>query len=328
MNATNIKNNKIPLNFPFDFIDLHTHLNILPLGIPAIVAQVFNHQINFHYLLKKFTEKKQKVLFVVNFYQLLPWTDGLETVLKQMENFTNEISPYLDKNVKIIYQKEDLDGDYTIGLIYALESFRWSKNFETELDILFDQGLRALIPVHFSSNRFGGSCNSPFLPMNLFRAKELTDEGKSLIKYLKKKKIILDLSHLHDEAISTVNDIYQAPFMYSHIGVRDFVKSSRNLKMQNIEILHQAGGVMGMIPWKALQKNYSTFLKIVDHLSEKQIESVLAIGTDYGAPINTIKGMDHYENLINTINLSSLTDYLKKGILAQNAESFLQKVLP
>jgi membrane dipeptidase len=73
----------------------------------------------------------------------------------------------------------------------------------------------------------------------------LTDQGASLLKAMEENGIILDLTHLADQAFWEALDHYSGPVLASHNNCRTLVPGDRQFSDAQLHALIQRGGVIG-----------------------------------------------------------------------------------
>ena len=81
----------------------------------------------------------------------------------------------------------------------------------------------------------------------------LTDRGKEYIKEAQRLGMIIDVSHISDEAFWDIMDITQAPIVATHSNSRTVCNHSRNLTDEMFRAICNTGGVAGF-------NQYDTFV--------------------------------------------------------------------
>ena len=110
------------------------------------------------------------------------------------------------------------------------------------LDALFDAGVRIMAPTHFFDNDVGGSAHG-------VRKGGLTDLGRTLIRKMEARGILLDLAHASAELIDEALAVATKPVVVSHTGVRGTCDNNRNLSDAQLRAVAQTGGVIGIGYW-------------------------------------------------------------------------------
>jgi membrane dipeptidase len=161
------------------------------------------------------------------------------------------------------------DGDKRpIGFILSLEGADSLVNLEY-LHRAHAYGLRALGPAHYGPGRYANGTDS---------SGKLGREGKALLGEMRRLNIILDATHLCDDAFWDAMDIFDGPVWASHNNCRALVDHNRQFSDEMIRALIEKGAVIGgaldawmMVPgWVRGQSDPQStgcnLEKLVDHL--------------------------------------------------------------
>jgi len=159
-------------------------------------------------------------------------------------------------------------GEGPIGYILSLEGA--DSIISTDyLQLAYEYGLRALGPAHYGPGRYANGTDS---------SGRLSSQGRELLKEMKKLNIILDATHLCDDAFWDAMECFDGPVWASHNNCRALVDHNRQFSDEMIKALIGKGAVIGgaldawmMVPdWVrgkstpgALRCNLE---KVIDHL--------------------------------------------------------------
>ena len=104
------------------------------------------------------------------------------------------------------------------------------------LETAYRDGLRAIGPAHYGPGRYcpGTGLTGPF-----------TKSGIALLREMDRLKMILDITHLTDEAFWQAMDLYQGSIWASHHNCRALVQNQRQLSDDQLRALIQRGAVIG-----------------------------------------------------------------------------------
>jgi len=122
-----------------------------------------------------------------------------------------------------------------IGYILSLEgadSIRTPKHLEQA----YAQGLRALGPAHYGTGRYSPGTHLPG---------PLTPIGRELVKEMDRLGMVLDATHLSDEAFWEALDLFHGPVWASHSNCRKLVPDQRQFDDDQIKALIARGAVIG-----------------------------------------------------------------------------------
>ena len=130
-------------------------------------------------------------------------------------------------------------------------------------------GLRALGPAHYGPGRYANGTDA---------TGGLNADGKTLLREMERLNIILDATHLCDDAFWDAMDLYHGPIWASHNNCRALVNHNRQFSDEMIKVLVEKGAVIGgaldawmMVPgWvrgKSSPRDLDCGLdKLIDHM--------------------------------------------------------------
>lgn len=155
-----------------------------------------------------------------------------------------------------------------IGYILSLEGADSMVTLDN-LHTAHAYGLRALGPAHYGPGRYANGTDA---------TGHLNEQGKKLLKEMDSLNIILDATHLCDDAFWDAMEIFQGPVWASHNNCRALVNHNRQFSDDMIKVLIERGAVIGgafdawmIVPdWirgKSLPEQMNcTVEKIIDHM--------------------------------------------------------------
>lgn len=174
-----------------------------------------------------------------------------------------------------------------LGLVLLMEGAECLRQVE-ELEAWVEEGVRILGPA-WGGTRFSGGTREPG---------PLTKEGRALLDLMADLGLILDLSHMTDEAFFEALDRYEGMVIASHSNARALLEGverpERHLSDTAIDRLAERDGVMGVIPYNLFllggwQPSQGRDLVGIDHVVA-QIDHIcqrlgtsrhVAIGSDF-----------------------------------------------
>lgn len=299
-------------------IDLHHHLDTLQ-DYSQIRSRIQKHRIN---LSDHIVSETQTIISVPLYATPLQSYETIKNMAKETIQRVREMG----QEVRIIKTKNDLEGDYKLGIILHVESARLIRKPESQIEELFDLGVRGIIPIHFIDNHLGQSCDDPMRRIKIKQNDSgLTDEGRSFVEILNKFNMWVDVSHTSDR---TGYDILEVGdnIMASHIGIRDLCPRARNKPLSFFKKLNEKKGIFGLIPWQHLVGNKADgYYSQMKFAIDQGIGEMVCLGSDFGAPIKT------HENIKSLYDCASVADSFGEiglKIQSQNAFDFFQRSLP
>ena len=145
--------------------------------------------------------------------------------------------------MRMIKSKTDLEAHmkawdtdkHTIGYILSLEGAD-SIVEGSYLEKAWESGLRAIGPAHYREGRYANGTNS---------TGKMNQNGLDLLKEIERLGIILDMTHLCDDAFWQAIEYYSGPLWASHNNARRFVNHNRQYSDEQILAIIERGGVIG-----------------------------------------------------------------------------------
>jgi len=219
------------------------------------------------------------------------------------------------------------DATKPIGYILSLEGAD-SIITPDYLQKAWDYGLRALGPAHYGPGRYANGTDS---------SGGLGVDGKTLLREMDRLGIILDATHLCDDAFWDAMEIFNGPVWASHNNCRALVDHNRQFSDEMIRTLVAKGAVIGgaldawmMVPGWVRGKSTPEAMgcnleKLVDHLDHIcQIAGNtrhIGIGTDLDGAFGKEQCPYDLETIADLQNLPAL--FTKRGYSQQDIENIL-----
>jgi membrane dipeptidase len=104
------------------------------------------------------------------------------------------------------------------------------------LEIAYAYGLRALGPAHYGPGRYANGTDA---------TGHLNKQGKGLLKEMEQLDMILDATHLCDDAFWDAMDIFHGHVWASHNNCRTLVNHNRQFSDEQIKVLIERGALIG-----------------------------------------------------------------------------------
>jgi len=234
----------------------------------------------------------------------------------------------------------DSDTGHPVGMVMLMEGAEAIRQ-PSELEEWYEMGLRLIGPA-WVGTRYCGGWKEPG---------PLTEDGRKLLRAMSDFKIILDLSHMDEQATVEALDIYDGPIVATHANCATLMPNSgtnRHLSDQVIEGIIEHDGVMGIVPFNTYLKagwfvNKSPREEVsmqyladhIDHICQLAGDSLHAgIGSDFdgGFGLQSIPyEMDTIADLQNLVSLLQERGYTEvdaANILGGNWLARLKRDLP
>jgi len=141
----------------------------------------------------------------------------------------------------LMLEGEDIDRAAArdgMHFMFALEGIRCVEDVAT-LRALHAAGLRSVILTHNERNLAADGCAEP-------KPGGLSNFGREIVRELRALNMVLDLVHLSDPSFFDAIDLYDLPPMVSHSNARALCGHRRNLTDEQIRMIGERGGVIGL----------------------------------------------------------------------------------
>jgi membrane dipeptidase len=138
--------------------------------------------------------------------------------------------------------EKDPPEDPRLGFVLLLEGADGVRQ-PAELEDWYEAGLRIVGPA-WTGTRYSGGTSEPG---------PLTPAGRELLEVMADLGLILDLSHMAEEAVSQALDMFDGTLIASHSNCRRLLdgseKPDRHLADETIQAIAAREGVIGIVPY-------------------------------------------------------------------------------
>lgn len=246
--------------------------------------------------------------------------------------------PSLDRHLSLWMDNSPNDKK-PIGYLLSIEG---ADSFVTtgHLERAYRYGLRAVGPAHYGPGRYANGTDS---------SGRLNDRGQALLKRMDELGMILDVTHLNDDAFRHALELYKGPVWASHNNCRAFVDHNRQFSDDMIRALVGRDAVIGvaldawmMVPgWvrgqstpKGMNCNLELMADNIDHICQLAGNTRhAAIGSDLDGAFGTeqcpydLKTIADLQKLPAILNNRGYKEEDIEAILSRNLIDFLRKAL-
>ncbi len=212
----------------------------------------------------------------------LAWYKAME---EEGEMVMIKDSSSLEKHIALWMNGEPNDKK-PIGFILSLEGAD-SLITVHHVERAYNYGLRAIGPAHYGEGRYANGTDA---------TGNLNKQGKELLKEIESLNMILDATHLSDDAFWDVLNLFKGHVWASHHNCRALVNHNRQLSDEMIKVLVQRNAVIGvaldawmLVPdWvrgtstpKGMNCDLSKVVDNIDHICNLTGNALhIAIGSD------------------------------------------------
>jgi membrane dipeptidase len=245
---------------------------------------------------------------------------------------TAEVNYYRSCGLQLIGDKAELKayvGGWKKGQLAAVLLMEGADPIEdpSQLGAWTGMGVRIIGPA-WGGTRYSGGTGAPG---------GLTELGRQLLKAMRRKRVILDLSHMAEQSVADAFAMWRGPIMASHSNSRSIVPGDRQITDATAAEIARRGGVIGV---SFYQKHLRTSGRTTLHDVEKHVLHLaraaggperIGLGTDLDG------GFDNRETPISDLGeFKDLAARLRthfsraqvEGVMGGNWLRFLGEALP
>lgn len=235
----------------------------------------------------------------------------------------------VDKNKRLIsiaYCAEDIKANLEKGKMSAILTIEGPAGFGFDPELLQDLymiGFRMTTLTWNEKNLLAGSHKT---------GGGLTDQGWEYVYEAQRLGMLVDVSHLSDEAFWDIMDMTQAPIIASHSNSRSVCDTSRNLTDDMFRAICQTGGVAGINQYAPFVGERPTLDTVCDHILHwLEIDPEckhIALGGDLDGCDQLVEGFDgvqSYPSMAVRLRERGLDNTMIENIFWNNALGVMEK---
>ena len=222
--------------------------------------------------------------------------------------------------IKQVFTAKDVEDNLQNGLMSAIFTIEGPAGFG------FDPArLEELYQLGFRITSLGWNEKNPLAGSNVTGG-GLTDQGREYIKEAQRLGMIVDVSHISDEAFWDIMSVTQAPIVATHSNSRAICDHSRNLTDDMFLAICETGGVAGFNQYDAFvgaEPDLDTACDHFTHFMELDPSGKhIALGGDLDgceALLKGFTGVESYPKLADQLLLRGFGEEILYDIYWNNA---------
>lgn len=228
-----------------------------------------------------------------------------------------------------VWNDDALNEHKPIGYILSLEGADSLITLQ-HVERAYEYGLRALGPAHYGQGRYANGTDA---------TGEMNADGLALLKKMEELNIILDATHLCDEAFWQAMDNFHGHVWASHNNCRALVNHNRQFSDEMLKVLFERGAVIGaafdawmIVPgWvrkksmpKEMNCNMEKVIDHIDHICQLAGNTLhVGIGSDLDGGYGKEQCPYDLETIADLQTIPSLL--LKRGYSAADTQNIMHK---
>lgn len=248
---------------------------------------------------------------------VLQKTGGSKELADKLITMVEGIVEHAPTKFAMAYSTQQLEDNFKKGLIslpLGMENGSAIEGDLANLEHFYNRGIRYITLTHAKANNISDSSYDENRP-----AKGLTPFGKTLITEMNNIGVMVDVSHISDDAFYQVIETSKAPVIASHSSARHFTPGfERNMSDDMIKLLAKNGGVIQINFGSSFvcgtsqeySKNFSAARKayMEENNVERESEEVKTFTKNFRtehpypyAKLNDV--LDHFDHVVNLVGI-------------------------
>lgn len=258
------------------------------------------------------------------------WTSMTERSLYHAEKLQTAADDS-DGELMFVKSKGDLDrlidervaGENVTGALFSVEGLHNLEGDISNVDRLYDAGMRMAGFAHFFDNEVVGS-------MHGVERDGLTDFGRDVFSSLQDRGVIIDLTHSSHDAMAEMLAMSTKPVVLSHGGVQGTCDNNRNVTDDEIRGVAATGGVVGIGYFETAVCDLSVDAVVdgIDHVVQVGGVETAALGSDYDGSVTVGWDTSKIAAITQTLIDRGYSDEDIAAIMGGNTLRVMQQVLP
>jgi membrane dipeptidase len=253
----------------------------------------------------------------------LAWYKAMEE-----ENEMLQVKDLSSLNIHLEKWNDNFSNEHKpVGYILSLEGADSIITLQ-HLERAYEYGLRAVGPAHYGPGRYANGTDS---------SGQMNANGLALLKEMERLNIILDATHLCDDAFWQAMDHFNGSVWASHNNCRAIVNHNRQFSDEQIKLLIERGAVIGaaMDAWMVVpgwvrrqstpEKMNCDLNKVIDHIDHICQLAGNALHVGIGSDLDGAFGKEQCPYDLETIaDLQKIPELLKqRGYSKENIDNIV-----
>jgi membrane dipeptidase len=232
---------------------------------------------------------------------------GSRELAEKLIDMVNEIAVKSPDKFAMAYSPLDIEKQFTEGLISLPLGMENGAPIEDDLSNVahfYDRGIRYITLTHGKSNLI---CDSSYDENKQWGG--LSEFGVEVVKEMNRLGIMVDVSHISDEAFWDVMEVTKAPAIASHSSARHFTPGfERNMADDMIVRLAENGGLVminygsDFLSKEAFDYSRAKREALTKHLEETGVEDSEGVRRQFGEQYAAEHGPYPYATLDQTLD--------------------------
>lgn len=193
----------------------------------------------------------------------------------------------------------------------------------SNLDRLYEAGIRMMAPTHFFDTEIGGSAHG-------VSRSGLTPLGREWVARMEVRKMVIDLAHASPATLDDVLKIATRPVVVSHTGVRGTCDNQRNLSDAQLAAISANGGLVGIGVWETAVcgGDAHAVARAISHAINVAGFEHVALGSDFDGAVTAPFDVTGLPQITQALLDLGLDETAIEGVMGGNVRRLLKRLLP
>lgn len=174
-----------------------------------------------------------------------------------------------------------------IGLIFGFQNAAMMGSDASRVDVFARKGVKVIQLTYNPANQLGGGSMAP-------ETMRLTPFGREVVERLNARRVMVDLSHSGRQTCLDAARFSKQPISINHTGCRALVNLPRNKTDEELRLVAERGGFVGIYFMPFLDpRGHATSAEVIAHIEHALNvcgEDHVGIGTDGGTtPVDDLQ---------------------------------------
>jgi len=204
-----------------------------------------------------------------------------------------EIAQASNGRVKIVRTAAEIQACLDGGTHAMLLHLEGAEPLDPEgraLEVFYAAGLRSVGITHARRNAYATGVPIRTFPRGPDIGPGLTDAGKTLVRQLNRRKVLVDLSHINERGFWDVASITDAPLVATHSNAHARCANPRNLTDKQLDAVRDSRGIVGLnFAIGFLREDgarnpdtpIATMVEHIDYMVERMGIDCVGLGSDF-----------------------------------------------
>lgn len=193
---------------------------------------------------------------------------------------------------RILTTRQDLSEAHDLAIVLAMQNTSACEESLERLDDLIELGVRIVQLTYNERNAVGSGCTEP-------NDEGLTTFGKSVVKHLQDRGVVIDLSHVGRATVADTIGMAQGPVTFTHANCNSLCPNPRNRTDEEIKWAADSGGIVGLNAFPffvdAQKPDVNRLAEHAAHIAGMTSSAHVTLGLDfiYGRDLNWVKSLGY-----------------------------------